>query len=87
MGGKIVVDDVIIKPGGNGVALLPVNAQDVLLFLKFAPETEGYKLANNGAFELNGMSARPLAGLFNFDPGFFKDESSFLKTIKDLSNK
>ena len=87
VGGKIVVDNVIIKAGGNGVALLPVNAQDVLLFLKFIPEAEGYQLANNGAFELNGISARPFTGLFNFDPAFFKDEGSFLKTIKEVSNK
>jgi len=78
---------VIIKAGGNAVALLPVNAQDVLLFLKFVPETEGYQLANNGAFELNGFSARPLGGYFHFDPAFFKDESSFLKTIKEVSNR
>jgi len=87
LGGKIVVDSVIIKAGGNGVALLPINAQDVLLFLKFVPETKEYKLANNGAFELNGVSARPLAGLFNFDPVFFKDETSFLKTIREVSNR
>lgn len=88
MGGKILVEDVIIKAGGNGVALLPINAQDVLLFLKYVPQTESYKLAKyNGAFELNGLSARPLVGLYNFEPGFFTDEGSFLTTIKDLSNK
>lgn len=85
VGGKIVVDDVIIKAGGNAVALLPVNAQDVLLFLKFVPLTEGYQLANNGAFELSGISARPLGGYFHFDPAFFEDESFFLKTIKEVS--
>jgi len=87
VGGKIVVDGVIIKAGGNAVALLPINAQDILLFLKFVPETEGYQLANNGAFELNGTSARPLAGYFHFDPIYFKNESSFLKTIKAVSTK
>lgn len=88
LGGKIVRDDVIIKAGGNGVALLQLNVQDVLLFLKFLPETDGYILAKyNGVFDLNGISARPLVGHFNFDPVFFKDQSSFLKTIKDVSNK
>src|SRR6185437_15320505 len=43
VGGKIVVDNVIIKAGGNAVALLSVNAQDVLLFLKSVPEAEGYQ--------------------------------------------
>ncbi|MEK6302383.1 MAG: hypothetical protein AABO41_16860 [Acidobacteriota bacterium] len=88
LGGKVVLDDVIMKAGGNGVSLLPVNAQDVLLFLRFIPETGGYKLAEyNGAFELNGNSVRPLAGLFPITPGFFDDEPSFLKTIKDVSNR
>lgn len=85
VGGKIVVDNVIIKAGGNAVALLPVNAQDVLLFLKVVRETERYQLANNGAFELSGISARPLGGYFHFDPVFFEDESIFLKTIKEVS--
>jgi hypothetical protein len=85
VGGKIVVDNVIIKAGGNAVALLPVNAQDVLLFLKVVPLTEGYQLANNGAFELSGISARPLGGHFHFDPVFFEDEGFFLKTIKEVS--
>jgi hypothetical protein len=87
-GGKIVVDDVVIKAGGNAVALLPINAQDVLLFLKYIPETRAYRLSQyNGAFELNGKSAQPLVGIFNFDYGFFKDEGSFLRVIKNLSNK
>jgi hypothetical protein len=87
MGGKIVVDDVIIKAGGNAVALLPVNTQDVLLFLKVVPEAEGYRLANNGAFELSGVSARPLGGYFHFDSTFFEDERFFLKTIKEVSKQ
>lgn len=81
-GGKIVVDNVIIKAGGNSVAVLPIDAGDLLLFLKYVPSGEGYQLANNGAFELNGVAARPLAGLFNFDPSFFEDETSFLGAIK-----
>ena len=86
LGGKIIADDVILKAGGNGVALLPVNAQDVLLFLKHIPETQAYMLARyDGGFELTGISARPFAGLFHFDSDFFKDENSFLKTIKEVS--
>lgn len=86
VGGKIVVDNVIIKAGGNAVALLPVNGQDVLLFLRFVSVTDGYQLANNGAFELNGVSARPVGGYFNFDSAFFENENSFLKSIKQVSS-
>ncbi len=88
LGGKIVLDDVIIKAGGNGEVLYPIGAQDILLFLKFIPETGSYKLTrDNGSFELNGTSVRPFAGLFPLPPGVFKDEASFLKMISAISNK
>jgi hypothetical protein len=87
-GGKIVIDDVVMKAGGNGEASLPVNAQDVLLFLKFIPETGSYRLTRyNGGFELNGKSVRPLAGIFPITPSIFNNERSFLKTVKAVSNK
>lgn len=86
LGGKIVVDDVILKASGNGNALLPVNAEDVLLFLKFIPETGAYKLTQaNAAFELTGTSVRPLTDLVPLAPDVFKDETSFLKAVKAIS--
>lgn len=86
-GGKIVLDDVIVKAGGNGEAAFPVNAQEVLLFLKYIPETEAFKLTRyNGGFELNGKFVRPLAGIFPIAPSFFANQHSFLKTIKAVSN-
>lgn len=87
-GGKIVIDDVILKAGGNGDALLPVGEQDLLLFVKFIPETGAYKLSqSNGAFELNGTSVRPLVSLLPLPLEIFKDQTSFLKTIKAVSTK
>jgi hypothetical protein len=85
VGGKIVADNVIIKAGGNGVAILPVNDAEVVLFLKHVPGGEGFQLTNSGAFQLTGVAARPLAGLFNFDPTFFEDQTSFLATITRAS--
>lgn len=82
-GGKIVIDDVIMKAGTNGDALLPVSDQDLLLFVKAIPETGAYKLTQgNAAFELNGVSVRPLAGLLPLPSEIFKDQTSFLKTVK-----
>lgn len=87
-GGKVVIGDVILKASVNGDALLPVNAQDVLLFLKFVPETGAYKLTQpNAAFELNGISVRPLAGLLPIPSDIFRNETSFLKTVKAVSVK
>lgn len=88
LGGKIVLDDVIMKAGGTGQVLYPISNQDILLFLKFIPETGSYKLTRDtGSFELNGASVRPFAGLFPLPPGVFKNEASFLKVISAVSNK
>jgi len=88
VGGKIVVDDVVFKAGGNDYALLPMNASDDLLFLKFIPETGEYKLARTGAaFELNGTSVRPLSDLMPLSSGTFKDEALFLKMVRKISGK
>jgi hypothetical protein len=87
LGGKIVMDEVVMKAGGDGEVLYPVNAQDILLFLKFIPETGSYKLTRgNGSFEINETSVRPFTGLFPLSQGIFKDTASFLKMIKAVSN-
>ena len=87
-GGKIIVDEVVVKAGGNGEALLPLDAQDVLLFLKFIPETGSYRLTRyNGGFELNGKTVTPLAGIFPIKPNIFNSERSFLKVVRAVSNK
>jgi len=87
-GGKIIVDEVVVKAGGNGEALLPVGAQDVLLFLKFIAETGSYRLTRyNGGFELNGKTVTPLAGIFPIKPNIFNNERSFLKLVRAVSNK
>jgi len=84
LGGKIVVDEVILKAGGNGDITFKIN-QEVLLFLNSIPETGAYKLTrSNAAFELNGTSVRPLTGLLPLSSDVFKDESSFLNTVKAL---
>jgi hypothetical protein len=88
LGGKILVDNVILKAGGNGDPPLPINAQEILLFMKFIPETGGYKLTRNtGRFVLNGTSIHPLAGLFPLPSGVFENQAAFLKMIRAVSNK
>lgn len=88
LGGKIVVDNVVLKATGNYDARLPMNGQDVLLFLKYIPETESYQLTiSNAAFELNGISARPLAEMIPLSSDTFWDERSFINTVKTVSTK
>ena len=86
LGGKIVLDDVILKAGGSSEATLPINDHDVLLFLKFIPETGSYKLTRyDSGFELNGISVRPLVD--DVPRRFLKNEDTFLKTVRIVSNK
>ncbi|HZM87957.1 MAG TPA: hypothetical protein VFF31_15650 [Blastocatellia bacterium] len=88
LGGEIVVDEVIIKAGGNGIPLLPISTKDVLLFMKFVPETSSYKLTQyDGSFELDGTSARPLAGGFPLAQDVYRNQSGFLKMLRAVSNK
>lgn len=88
LGGKVIVDNVILKATGNYDAILPINGQDVLLFLKYIPETESYQFTmSNAAFELNGISARPLAGMIPLSSDIFRDKRSFINTIKIVSTK
>jgi hypothetical protein len=87
LGGKIVLDHVILQAGGDGQALYSINTQDLMLFLKFIPDTGSYKLTTDGSFELSGTSVRPLARPLPLSEEVFKDKASFLKTIRPVSNK
>jgi hypothetical protein len=81
LGGKIVVDHVILVAGGNGFPTLPIDSYEVLLFLKLIPETGSYELTHyNGSFELDGTLVRPLAGQLPVE--FNKDQHSFLKVVR-----
>ena len=82
LGGEIISNNVIYKAGGTGrtgIPLLPEN-KELLLFLKFIPETGSYKLAQYTAtFELEDESVRPT--------GFFLVEETSLQKVRELSAK
>lgn len=85
-GGKVLIDDVIVKTSSNAFGPLPVSSH-VVLFLSFLPETGDYKITRyNGAFELDGSIARPIAGQF-LPAGFPRNQDSFLETARALSSK
>lgn len=86
-GGKVLVDGVVVKATDSAYAALPVNTNDVVVFLRFIPETGAYKTTRaTGAFELVGSTVRPLTGV-PFPPGVIRDSNSFLETIRAVSNK
>lgn len=86
-GGKVVLDGVVVKATDSAYAALPINTNDVVVFLQFIPETGAYKTTRaTGAFELEGLTVRPLTGV-PFPPGVIRDSDSFLETIRAVSTK
>jgi hypothetical protein len=78
LGGEIMSENVIFKAGGTGIPLLPTN-KEILLFLKFVPETGGYKLVRyNAIFEVEGQGVRPVSS--------FPVNDTALQVIRELSS-
>lgn len=86
-GGKVLVDGVIVKAIDEAFESLPINDHDVVLFLKFIPETGAYKVTQpTGSFELSGPILRPLTGVA-FPPNVLRSGDSFLNTLRAVSNQ
>jgi hypothetical protein len=86
-GGKVLLDGVVVKARDDAYAPLPLNNHDVILFLKFIPETVAYKATRDtGSFELDGPTLRPLTGS-DFPPGVLSGKDAFLQTIQTVSSK
>src|SRR5215471_1379726 len=67
-GGKVVLDGTIVKAADLAFSPLPAN-HDLLLFLKFVPETGAYQTTHaTGAFDLEGPTVLPLTKA-DFPPG------------------
>jgi hypothetical protein len=86
-GGKILLDDVIVRAIDESYKPLPLNDPEVVLFLKFIPETGAYKATRaTGGFELSGNVLQPLTGV-SFPPGVIQDSLSFLHTVRRVANR
>ncbi|MFY9553242.1 MAG: hypothetical protein WAV47_00840 [Blastocatellia bacterium] len=86
-GGKIVVDGIIMQVTDHHFLALPVNNRDVILFLKYVPETGAYQATRDtGSFQLNGEVLRPLTEA-HFPPGVLEDSRSFLQTVRSIQSK
>jgi hypothetical protein len=84
-GGKVLLGDVIVKAKDASFTPLPLN-KDVLLFLKFIPETGTYRITEaTGGFELEGLSFYPLTEIA-FPPGVLENKGTFLQTLRGISN-
>jgi hypothetical protein len=86
-GGKVLLDGVIVKARDDAFAPLPLKNHEVILFLRFIPETSSYKVTRDtGSFELDGSTLRPLTG-HSFPPGVLESQNAFLRTLRAVSNK
>jgi hypothetical protein len=86
-GGKVVVDGIIVKATDESFALLPADNRELLLFLRYIPETGTYKATRNtGSFVLDGSSIRPLTGA-HYPPGVLRDGPSILQILRASTSK
>jgi hypothetical protein len=86
-GGKIVVDGIIVEVTDDHFLPLPVDGNEVVLFLHYIPETGAYQATRDtGSFQLDGEILRPLTAL-RFPPGVLGDSNSFLQTVRAIQNK
>jgi hypothetical protein len=83
-GGKVLLQGVVVNAIDHSFEPLPIN-HDVILFLRFIPETGAYRATGPfGSFELDGSSVRPLTG-DRFPPGVLAGRDPFLKTLSSVS--
>src|SRR5215469_5449579 len=83
-GGKVLLDGLIIKATDNALAPLQVNGNEVLLFLRFVPETGCYSASRaTDAFELQGRRLNALTGA-PIPPGVLTDTDSFTRNIRSF---
>ena len=86
-GGKVLLNDYIVKAIDHSFEMLPVNKNEVILFLKFIAETGAYQAtSSNGCFELDGSKLRPLTER-PFPPGVLQDGRVSLKKVRLASVK
>jgi len=87
-GGKVLLDGVIVTAIDQNLLPLPTNGHDIVLFMKFLPQTGAYYNApGNAAYEIDGTSVQPLTPRSFLPPGVIQDRDSFLGAIRAVSAK
>jgi hypothetical protein len=85
-GGTVVIDGLIIEAIDKASEPLSRD-HEVILFLKFIPETGAYQATTDtGSFELDGLNLRPLTQS-HFPPNVLQDKDSFMQTLRTFSNR
>src|SRR5262249_15670303 len=87
-GGKVLLDGVLVTATDRNLLPLPANDHDIVLYLKFLPQTGAYYAApGNAAYEIDGTSVQPLTPRSFLPPGVIQDRDSFLGAIRAVSAK
>jgi hypothetical protein len=88
-GGKVLIDDIILIAIDRNLLPLPTNGHDIVLFLRFLPETGSYYAAKYcAAYELDGSSVRPLTeARLRLPADVILDRDSFLDIVRAVSAK
>jgi hypothetical protein len=86
-GGKVLLDGVIVRTEDQSCRPLPTDGHELVLFLKYIPESGCYQLAEyRGGFELEDRLVRALTNE-GLDPGVAVDPGSFLRIIREASKR
>lgn len=84
-GGKVSLEGMVVSAIDKSFLPLPVNQDEVLLFLKFIPEAGAYQtVRSTGAYQLQGESIEPLSGE-TFPSGILQNTKSLLTTVRAVS--
>jgi hypothetical protein len=84
-GGKVLVGTAIMEATDELFLPLPESSREVILFLKYLPETGTYQTERyNGSFEFVGNLLHPLTEA-KFPRGVIVDSLSLIQTIRTLT--
>ena len=84
-GGKVLVGKTIMMATDGLFLPLPESSREVILFLKYLPETGTYQTERyNGSFELVNNILHPLSR-GSFPPGAIVDSISMIQTLRTLT--
>lgn len=84
-GGKVLVGKTIVIAQDEYFLPLPESSREVVLFLKYLPETGTYQTEQGmGSYELVDNILHPLTRA-SFPPGAIVDSLSFIQTIRSLT--
>jgi hypothetical protein len=86
-GGKVSFGGIIAEAIDQNVLTLPSGGHRLLLFLRFIEDTGAYRATrNDGSFELDGASVRPLT-MLHLPQGVLTDSSSLLGSVRGVANR